>query len=205
MKTLGNIFVVIGPSGSGKTAIVNRAIELDPMIKRNVTCTTRSPRDGEVNGIDYHFLKPAEFKELDAWKQFAETSTIYGNSYGTRQSDIIATVNSGFDCVLILDQCGADAITSLWKECLTISILPPSEKVLIQRLTARKPGSDDDIQARLHNAKEEIGDGMSNDYLIVNDDLNQAVSDFRAIIKTKRLAMSRQIYRQYEILQQFGI
>jgi guanylate kinase len=177
----GRLFVISGPSGSGKTSLCAAWLLRKPRLKLSISCTTRSPRPGEVDGREYHFLGIREFERLRNEGAFLESAKVHGNYYGTRASDVETMLAQGFDVLLEIDWQGAEQVAARCPECRRIFILPPSLAALRQRLENR--GQDDAriIGARVTAAGEEMAHADEAHFQVINDDFDQALNDLLAI------------------------
>jgi len=182
----GQLFVLSAPSGAGKTTIALRVRALHPELKESVSFTTRPPRPGEVNGIDYHFLSNEEFDRLTREDFFVEWVEVYGNRYGTGKEELAGQMAEGTDVLLNVDTNGGRKIKALFPEAHMIFILPPSLEDLKRRLAAR--GTDDQatIERRLRDAQKEFAGVNGYDFAVVNDDIHRAVARVSAIIQAMR-------------------
>ncbi|MDX8410546.1 MAG: guanylate kinase [Mariprofundaceae bacterium] len=177
----GRLFVISGPSGSGKTSLCAAWLAREPRLKLSISCTTRLPRPGEVDGREYHFLGISEFERLNNEGAFLESAKVHGNYYGTRASDVKAMLAQDFDTLLEIDWQGAAQVATQCPGCRRIFILPPSLAVLRQRLESR--GQDDAriIDARVTAAEEEIAHADEAHFQLINDDFVRALNDLLAI------------------------
>ena len=185
----GMILILSGPSGSGKSSIYKAAIGDLGGIEFSVSCTTRQPRPGEVDGRDYHFISREQFDALVAENAFAEHAEVHGNCYGTLKSELLGRVRRGIDVLLDIDVQGAAQLRALCADspefceaCEFIFIMPPSFEELERRLRARGTETEESILRRLANAKGEMDRAHEYDHIIVNDDLGRAVKEFNELI-----------------------
>jgi guanylate kinase len=199
----GTLLVVSAPSGAGKTTLCKRLLAEVPAIEFSVSHTTRPPRPGERNGADYHFVDRARFEALAAAGDFLEWATVGGELYGTTSAAVRQARDRGRDVLLDIDTQGAAAVRRVETEAVHIFILPPDPEALRARLVAR--GSEDPaaIQRRLGLARSEIGQAHLYDYLIVNDDLDQAYERLRAVVLALRCRRARQEERLRAIAARF--
>ena len=167
--------VMSAPSGGGKTTIARRLLERRADVGYSVSCTTRAPRPGEVDGQDYHFLSPAEFEARVAAGEFAEWAEVHGNRYGTLKREIGAVLASGRHVMLDIDVQGARQLTAAFPDAVTIFIVPPSVEVLVARLLGRKSESEEALALRLRNARSELLEAERYQHVVVNDELEHAV------------------------------
>ena len=179
-KYRGTLFIISGPSGVGKGTLCKAIMDIGGL-SFSVSCTTRPPRIGEVDGVDYRFLSLEEFNERLEKSLFLEHASVHGNMYGTLLSDVESTLGSGRDIILEIDVQGAFQVKKK-VDCISIFILPPSLKVLEDRLRGRRTDSDEKIRLRLKNAEYEISRSSEFDHRIVNDSLAQTVFDLKNII-----------------------
>lgn len=185
----GMILILSGPSGSGKSTIYKAAIGDLGGIEFSVSCTTRQPRPGEVDGRDYYFITREKFDALVAGNAFAEHAEVHGNCYGTLKSELLDRVRRGTDVLLDIDVQGAAQLRALCADssefceaCEFIFIMPPSFEELERRLRARGTETEESILRRLANAKGEMKHAHEYDHIIVNDDLGRAVREFTDLI-----------------------
>jgi guanylate kinase len=182
--------VVSGPSGAGKTTLAHRVLGADPLIRRSISTTTRSPRPGEVEGRDYFFVDRARFDRLKAG-ELVEWAEVHGACYGTRRDFVEGQLAAGRDVLLNIDIQGGDKVKKVFPGAVMVFILPPSLADLERRLRARGDLADADFKARLAAARAEIGASARYDYLVVNDDLDRASRDLTAIITAERCRRER--------------
>ena len=185
----GMILILSGPSGSGKSSIYKAAIGGLGGIEFSVSCTTRQPRPGEVDGRDYYFISREKFDSLVAENAFAEHAEVHGNCYGTLKSELLGRIQRGIDVLLDIDVQGAAQLRALCSDstefceaCEFIFIMPPSFEELERRLRARGTETEESILRRLANAKGEMEHANEYDHIIVNDDLDRAVREFTELI-----------------------
>lgn len=188
----GNLFVVAAPSGAGKTTLVRHLLERDATVHLSISFTTRAPRAGEENGREYHFIDVLTFQKMVAAGEFLEWAKVHGNYYGTSQRWISEQLANGRDILLEIDWQGAQQVRSLFPEMLGIFVLPPSLTELAQRLSGRGTDSADVVERRLAAAREEMRHVGEFDYVIINDQLSQAIDDLSAIVHSARLGLARQ-------------
>lgn len=182
-----NLFVVSAPSGTGKTSLVRALVRLLPEIKISVSHTTRAPRPGDQEGVDYFFLDENRFQQMVKEGVFLEYATIYNHHYATSKAWVMDQLKLGNDVVLEIDWQGARQIKKLFPPALLIFIVPPSPEVLQQRLHKRNQDKPEVVKQRLAFAREEVSHCLEFDYLIINDDFNQAVEDLVHVVSAERL------------------
>ena len=183
----GSIFIVVAPSGAGKTSLVAALLQAEPGVELSVSYTTRAPREGEVDGKSYHFVDRAAFEGMIAAGDFLEYAEVYGNYYGTSARWLRERLAAGRDILLEIDWQGARQVRKVFGDAVAVFILPPSLPVLEARLRGRATDSEDVIQRRLSEARMEIDQVAEYDYLIVNDDFEQARLDLISVIRSQRL------------------
>jgi guanylate kinase len=183
----GNLFIVSAPSGAGKTTLCNKVAKAIDNLRQSVSYTTREPRKGEANDMDYSFISEEEFRKMVLRGDFIEWATVHGNLYGTSRKRLKHLVDSGFDLILDIDIQGADQIRRSFKDGVFVFILPPSMKVLKERLKKRKSDTKEDIKSRIKSAVKEIGEYNKYDYVIVNDKLRDSLKKLESIIIAERL------------------
>ncbi len=197
----GNLFVVAAPSGGGKTSLVRALLARDPGIKLSVSFTTRAPRQGEVNGVDYFFVDEQEFARRRDASEFLEHAYVHGNWYATSATWLRAQIEAGHDVLLEIDWQGAAQVRRLIPTAVQIFILPPSMSVLEARLHGRGQDTRDVIDHRLANAQDEIRHCGEFDYVIINQDFATALDDVAAIVRASRLRAAPQMGRHRALLE----
>ncbi len=195
----GKLFVITAPSGTGKTAIIDIIRKKVEGIGYSVSHTTRPPRRGEVDGVHYCFVARENFEKMIEAHEFVEWAIVYDHLYGTPVSSVESTLSSGKDLLLDLDIQGAQEIKKQFPEATLIFILPPSLKVLHERLKRRSAQDDTNIALRMEKAVEEIRKCRDYHFLIVNDDLKKAAGEVEAIIVAQRARTERRFPLVQEI------
>ncbi|MDQ5887207.1 MAG: guanylate kinase [Neisseriaceae bacterium] len=188
----GNIFVVTAPSGAGKTTLVAALLAADQQIKLSVSYTTRAPREGEIDGINYHFVSREAFIAMLQRSEFLESAEVYGNFYGTSQLWIQQQLDAGNDILLEIDWQGAQQVRKLFPQAIGVFILPPSLQALEQRLRGRGTDSEESISKRMASAREEITHVDEFDFVIVNEVMDEAIKDLISLVRAPRLGIARQ-------------
>lgn len=183
----GSLFVVSAPAGCGKDTILGELFKRTDTAGYAVSATTRAPREGEVNGIHYHFLTREEFERKIAEKEVLEYTEYCGNYYGTLKRSVDDLLDKGKDAILKIEVEGAMNIKKMFPEARLVFILPPSWEVLEKRLRDRGTETEDKIVERTKQARNEVVFAKNYDYLIINDDLNAAVDDLLAVLKAEKL------------------
>ena len=180
----GKLIVVSGPSGVGKDTIVNKYLESHKEDQLSISMTSRSMREGEVNGVNYYFKTKEEFEKAIIDGDLLEYTLYNGNYYGTPKSEIEERLKNGINVILVIEVVGAQNVKKMMGDkCTLIFILPPSMEELKNRLINRGTDSKESIEGRLDIAKDEIKTSKVYDYKIVNDDLDNAVKELEQIIK----------------------
>jgi guanylate kinase len=203
--TAGNLFMVVAPSGAGKSTLVNALLARDPAISLSVSYTTRSPRPGDQNGREYHFVSVEEFKARRARGEFLESAEVHGNFYATSRVWIEERVQAGGDVLLEIDWQGARQVKTVFPESIGVFILPPSIEALADRLRKRGQDSEAVITRRLLAAGSEIAHAPEADYVIINEDFELALQQLTAIVTATRLRYGSQAARHHDLFGALGI
>ena len=199
-------FVLSAPSGAGKTTLARAVLPRLPKITRAVSWTTRRPRPGEIDGVDYTFVTQDAFDSHQAAGGFLESAVVHGNSYGSSASEIERIQAGGHDALMVIDVQGAEAMRMRLTDAVTIFVLPPSRKVLEDRLGGRdgaNPANHETIRGRLGVASEEIAQFVRYDYLVINDDFDEAVRELEAILIAERCKRRQRTHEASGILESF--
>ena len=183
--------ILSSPSGGGKTTIARMLLERRPDVGYSVSCTTRSPRPGEQNGKDYHFLTREEFEAARTRGEFAEWAVVHENLYGTLRSEVDRVLGAGTHVVMDIDVQGARQFAGAFPESVLVFLLPPSTEVLIGRLRARQTEDDGKLLVRLRSAREELREVGAYQYVVVNDDLERAYGQVSAIVDAEEVRHRR--------------
>ena len=197
----GNLFIITAASGAGKTSLVNALLAKDTLIKKSVSHTTRAPRVGEENGVDYYFVTVSQFIEILSAGGFLESADVHGAKYGTSQSGVDTALQAGLDVILEIDWQGAAQVRNLYPQATSIFILPPSVETLEQRLNNRGQDSAEVIAMRVNEARNEMSHLAEFDYVTINDNFDEALQDLAAIIRTQRLKINMQFQRHAALIK----
>ncbi len=188
----GTLFIISAPSGAGKTSLVAALLEQLAQITVSISHTTRAPRPGESDGVNYHFTDREQFTQRRRAGDFLEWAEVHGNFYGTSKQWVDDTLATGSDVILEIDYQGAEQIRALYPAAVSVFILPPSLAALRQRLDGRGQDSVAVIEARVAAAQAEMRHYAAADYLIINDEFAAALAELHALVVAQRLAMPRQ-------------
>ena len=191
----GNLFIVSAPSGAGKSSLTAKLLEEDKNIRLSVSYTTRAPRPGEVDGRDYHFVDKARFLGMLRRGEFLESAEVHGNHYGTSEAWIRAQRAAGHDILLEIDWQGAQQVRRLVPDTIGIFILPPSIAELERRMRGRAQDSEEVVRRRMAAAADEMSHAAEFNYVIINNDFEEARRDLVAVVRASRLVYSRQFER----------
>ena len=191
----GISFIVSGPSGGGKTTLAKSMLDRLDNLRFSVSCTTRTPRDGEIDGKDYRFISQEEFEQMVESGQFVEHALVHGNYYGTPVDEFENARTAGVDLLLDIDVQGASQIRKNYPNAVFCFVLPPSISILKERLVDRNSNGEIDINRRIERAKEEACPSILKeyDYIIINDELDKALEDMFSIIVSARCQSNRVI------------
>jgi guanylate kinase len=198
----GTLLIVSAPSGTGKTTLVKALVASLPDIVVSVSYTTRLKRPLEQEGVHYHFIERAAFTAMVEQEHYLEHAQVFGQQYGTSRSAIDHQLAQGLDVILEIDWQGASQVRRRTPDCVSIFIVPPSLEALEQRLRARSQDSDEIIAHRMRAAVAELRHYSEFDYLVVNDDFDQALTALKAIVLASRQRLVLQVARERELLRQ---
>jgi guanylate kinase len=204
-QATGNVFMISAPSGAGKSSLVNALLARDPSIALSVSCTTRAPRPGEVDGRDYRFVSVTEFEALKSNNQLLEWAQVHGNYYGTPRDRIDAAVAIGQNVILEIDWQGARQVRALFPETISIFILPPSIEALRERLQNRGQDPEDVIARRVQAASTEISHAPEYEYVIINQEFSVALQELEQIVRTARFRYPSQSARHQALFASLGL
>lgn len=196
----GTLYVVAAPSGTGKTTLVKAVVESIPKVTVSISHTTRKKRPAEIHGVNYYFIDVPEFQRMVESHEFLEHALVFDNLYGTSRKWVEETLAKGQDVILEIDWQGAQQIQHLFPDSISIFILPPSLQTLADRLLHRNQDSTGVIQQRLADVREATSHIHEFNYVVMNDDFNQAKQDLIAIIEAGRLSQKRQSEKYAKLL-----
>ena len=196
----GNVFIICAPSGAGKTSLVAELLRRDRSARLSVSHTTRAPRPGEQDGRNYHFVSRPAFEAMIGRGEFLESAEVHGNLYGTSQAWIDEQLARDVDIVLEIDWQGAQQVRRLIAEAIGIFILPPSPDTLRRRLIDRGQDSEAVIERRLQAARGEIAHLAEFDYVMINNNFDDAVEDLVSIVRATRLRTAAQVSRHSDLI-----
>lgn len=191
MHNNGILMVLSGPAGSGKDTVLGELYKQIPEMKQSVSMTTRPPRDGEVDGVDYYFVSKEEFETAIKDRKMLEYAQYGSNFYGTPKEPVDRMLNEGKIVVLKIEVQGAENIRKIYPDLVTIFITPPNMSVLESRLRRRGTESEEDIRHRLEIAADELSRIEEYNYIVINDELEDVVNDVKTIISAEKLKVSR--------------
>lgn len=196
----GKLYVIAAPSGTGKTTLVKALIESISGVVVSISHTTRPKRSAEQEGVNYYFVSEPEFQKMINEDKFLEYATVFNHLYGTSKQWVEETLLKGLDVILEIDWQGCQQIQRLFPDCVSIFILPPSRATLSERLHNRKQDTKEVIQQRLADIREAVSHIYEFDYIVMNDDFNQAINELRKIIEVGRLLQRRQTEKYASLL-----
>ncbi len=185
------LIILISPSGGGKSAILRQILNIRDDIGYSISYTTREPREGEINGIDYNFISNEEFKKLKESGNLLESAVVHDYWYGTSKTFIESELEKGKHIIMDIDVQGAKQVIEKKIDVVTIFIIPPSLEILIERLRKRRTDTEEEINTRLNSAKKEMEDIHNFQYLVINDDLHKAIQEVNEIINTEEKKIHR--------------
>jgi len=200
----GDVFVISAPSGSGKTTICRMLVGRLDNIELSISYTTRPRKRSEEDGKDYYFIDPKKFDKMISSRELLEFASVYGNRYGTSREAVRSIVSRGRDAVLEIDVQGGKKVKEELPEAVLVAVFPPDWRSLEERLTGRGRDTPEEVRDRLHAAGEEARELLSYDYLVVNDDLEAAVTRVEWIVRATRLRRERAAVRLKKIFDGNG-
>jgi len=187
----GTLFIVSAPSGAGKTSLVKALVGRDPRVVLSVSHTTRPPRPGERDGVDYHFVDAATFERMAAEGAFLEHAEVFGNRYGTARATVERELAADRDVILEIDWQGAAQVRAQMDDTVSVFILPPSLQALEQRLRGRGQDPEEVIQRRMRDARNEMSHYHEFDFVVINDVFEEALGQLRCIVQSDRQRLPR--------------
>ncbi|KMT21446.1 guanylate kinase [Clostridium cylindrosporum] len=197
----GILVVLSGPSGAGKGTICKAFLERNKSVRLSISCTTRAPREGEVDGVNYFFTEKEEFEKMIKEDKFLEYANVYGNFYGTPKSYVEETLNSGYDIILEIDTQGALNIKESFSDGVFIFVMPPSLDELKSRIIGRGTETEETLNKRFSSAADEIKLAEKYNYAVLNDTVENAVSKIESIITAEKCKINR-IKDHMDVLQE---
>ncbi|MBK7353707.1 MAG: guanylate kinase [Nitrosomonas sp.] len=200
---MSSLIIISAPSGTGKTSIVSALIESDSQLNLSISHTTRRPRPNEIEGQDYYFVDRDIFQAMVNRGEFLESAEVYGNLYGTSHKWVKESLASGHDVLMEIDHQGAQQIRKAFPQAISIFILPPSYAQLEERLKQRGQDDQKTISRRLASVREEVSHLNEFDYVVINNELQEAIKDVSCIIRAERLRIMRQLINQRTLVAQF--
>ena len=189
----GSLVVISGPSGAGKGTIVKALLDDYPLIHYSVSATTRQPREGEENGVNYWFVSREEFLHMKDNNELLEWAEVYGNFYGTPRRRVMEAISQGYNIILEIDPQGAMQIKKRFPAGVFVYIIPPSPRELSRRIHYRGTETPEAMQKRLSSVAQELGYVHEYDYLVINDELKEATADVAAIIRAEKWRVKRNV------------
>ena len=206
---MSNLFIIAAPSGCGKTTLVDALLKNSEDLYLSVTHTTRKPRIGEVDGVNYHFISKTDFKKMIVNTEFVEHAEVFGNLYGSSREKIQENLNKNIDVILEIDWQGARQVKANMPNAISIFILPPSKKSLLERLKGRGQDDDETIKNRMSDAENQMKHYDEFDYLVINDIFDDALSNLKTIIhhsnenlNKSELTLEKQVLRHKYLLKE---
>ncbi len=193
MSRRGTLFVVSAPSGTGKDTVVRELLAKHPELGFSVSATTRKPRPGEQEGVDYFFVSSERFSEMIEKNEFLEYAEYTSASYGTPAGPVDEALDAGRDMILVIEMTGARWVQVKRPDAVLIFLVPPSFEELERRLRGRGTETEEQIEARMQKARTEVAQMGGYDYIVINDNLSRAVADVEAIVRAERLKASKSL------------
>jgi guanylate kinase len=194
IRRRGILLVLSSPSGAGKTTITRALVVADPMLSMSVSVTTRPPRQGEIDGQDYHFIAPQRFAEMAAAGDLLEHATVFGHSYGTPRAPVMAAISAGRDIVTDVDWQGTQQLAEkVQGDLVSVFVLPPSVAALEDRLKRRAQDSAEVVAGRMAKSDDELSHWAEYSYVVVNDAFDDSVREVQSILAAERVRRERQV------------
>lgn len=202
MNHSGTLYIISAPSGAGKTSLITKLLQGLDDAEISVSHTTRPKRDGEVDGVHYHFVSAEDFLEGIGNNEFLEHANVFGNHYGTSKKAVEDITNKGVDVILEIDWQGAQQVRELMPEAKSIFILPPSKAELERRLRGRGTDSDEVIKDRLAQSCSDMTHYREFDYVVINDNFDKAMASLESIFQANRVTLQKQQQRNQALLDE---
>jgi guanylate kinase len=199
----GSLFVIAAPSGAGKTTLTRMALAQNKRLALSISTTTRAPRPGEEDGVHYHFVSVETFRQMQAAGDFLESAEVHGNFYGTSRQGIETLLAADRDVILEIDWQGAQQVRKVYPESVGVFILPPSFGVLETRLQGRGQDSAEIIARRVANAREELQHLNEFPYVIINENLEEALAELLAVFAAARVRLDNQSQRRSALIASY--
>lgn len=193
MTQPGIPIVVSGPSGVGKGTVIKELLTRDPKLGLSISMTTRAPRPGEIDGVEYYFVERSRFDEAVSNSEMIEWAQVYDHAYGTPKTSIDEKLLDGYDVLLDIDIQGGAAVRSLYPDAILIYMVPPSMDDLVQRINTRPKSDTDNVDARLDEVREELRLGRFYDYIVVNETIEETVGILQTIVNATRYTTFRNL------------
>ena len=193
-KRRGLLFVLSSPSGAGKSTIARMLMDNDPGVDMSVSATTRPKREGEIDGVHYHFVTDAEFDRMLESGAFLEWAHVFGFRYGTLRNEVLKVIEAGRDVLLDIDWQGTQQLKQVDPDIVRVFILPPSMHELERRLRSRGTETEEVIQRRMNRAAAEISHWAEYDYVLINNDADKCCELVHNILKAERLKATRRVF-----------
>lgn len=198
----GDIFVISAPSGTGKTTLIHLLLSSFPSLTFSISYTTRPPRPGEKNGVDYFFVSRSQFEQMISQGEMLEWAEVYGHYYGTSARFLREKINAGKDMLLDIDVQGARQVRKQFPQAVLIFIVPPSWKELERRLKKRATDAPEELKKRLTAARDEIKAAREFDYIVINEFLEQALQELKGIILATKAHVEKRWHRVNKLLHE---
>ena len=206
---MANLFIIAAPSGCGKTTLVDALLRSSEDLYLSITHTTRKPRVGEMDGVNYHFISKADFQKMIHNTEFVEHAEVFGNLYGSSREKIEENLNKNINVILEIDWQGARQVKANMPNAISIFILPPSKKSLLERLKGRGQDDDETIKNRMSDAENQMSHYNEFDYLVINDIFDDALLNLKTIIRQtnedsnkSELTLEKQVLRHKYLLKE---
>ncbi len=199
----GMLVVISAPSGGGKSTLLGRLLSEVENLRYSVSYTTRAPRPGEENGVHYHFVTEEEFEVMRERGELLESAKVHGNYYGTGRRYVEEELAKGQDLILDIDVQGAEAVSTVLPESVRVFIMPPGFDILSERLRGRASDAPETVERRLRNAREEVTRFREFQYVVVNDELEEALRALISIVRAERQRWNRSEARLQSIVETF--